>query len=299
MTYIAAIDIGSNAIRLAIAKHTPEHFHISYRSREPVRLGSSVFSNGEISQEIYEALKSALFKFKNQLENHNVHKMRAVATSAMREASNSHEIVDKLYQETGIQIEVISGDEEAKLVAEAIDEKINLSQGRFLLIDIGGGSIELVAIENGETLKRQSFTIGMVRVLELHKKQKSELEQWFPSFIKNEVNDFFENLPPLDNAVGTGGNMDRFIKLKHFVSESDGDHLTKKEMLKLGSLLKSVNYQERIEKFELKPDRADVIIPAAIATQEIMKLGRSTKIHFPQVGLKDGILYELSSAITD
>lgn len=299
MRYIAAIDIGSNAIRLAIANATRPQLHISYRSREPVRLGSSVFSEGRINDQILGELTKALGQFKNQLENHNVQQFRAVATSAMREASNNTEVVEKLYQATGIRIEIISGDEEARLVSQAIQQKIDLSAGTFLLIDIGGGSIELVAIKDGETLKRQSFVIGMVRVLELHKKQNQDLEDWFPAFIKNEVNDFFDGLPNLEQAVGTGGNMDRFAKLKPFVAGEEGDTLTKSEMAKVYKLLKSVDYEERMTRFALKPDRADVIIPAAIATNEIMKFGRSKLIHFPQVGIKDGILYELSSELTD
>lgn len=294
MLYIAAIDIGSNAIRLAIANNSRRPLHISYRSREAVRLGSSVFSSGNIDHDTYEELKRTLTQFKNQMGNHNVQTYRAVATSAMREAKNNAEVVARLYADTGIQIEIISGDEEAQLVQNAISHKIDLTQGNFLLIDIGGGSIELIAMVDGKVVKRGSFVIGMVRVLELHKKQTIELEDWFPAFIKNEVNDFFENLPPLENAVGTGGSMDRFVKLKKFVSNEPGNFLQKKDMRKLYESLKSVSYTERLAKFELRPDRADVIIPAAIATNEIMRLGRSEKIYFPEVGLKDGILYDLA-----
>lgn len=297
--YIAAIDIGSNAIRLAIANISSHNFHISYRSREPVRLGSSVFSAGKINGEIYEDLKRALLQFKNQLENHNVHDFRAVATSAMREASNNQDIIEQLKKDTGIEIEIISGEEEARLVSLAISEKLDTQKGNHLFIDIGGGSIELIASIDGKILKKESFVIGMVRILELHKKQSAPLEEWFPAFIKNEVNDFLDGLPKLENAVGTGGNMDRFIKLKEFVSEENGDFLTKKEMKKLYNCLVEVDYQERIAKFFLKPDRADVIVPAAIATNEIMKMAKSDKIYFPQVGLKDGILQELSSTISD
>lgn len=297
MLYIAAIDIGSNAIRLAIANCSREPMHISYRSREPVRLGSSVFSTGMIDDGTFEELRRTLAQFSNQMGNHNVKTYRAVATSAMREAKNNQEVIARLHELTGVQVEIISGDEEAQLVQTAIAQKIDLANGNHLLIDIGGGSIELIAMVNGKVLKRGSFVIGMVRVLELHKKQKIELEEWFPAFMKNEINDFFEDLPPLENAIGTGGSMDRFIKLKSFVSNEPGAFLEKKEMRKLYEALKSVSYNERLAKFALRSDRADVIIPAAIATNEILRMARCERIYFPEVGLKDGILYDLASRI--
>ena len=294
MSYLAAIDIGSNALRLAIAHQTGHDLHLSYRSREAVRLGSSVFSSGQIDEPIFEDLKKALLQFKNQLANHNVLKYRAIATSAMREAQNSNEIVEKLHKQTGIQIEVISGEEEARLVSLAISQKVDLNHDNFLLIDIGGGSIELVAIVDGQTIKKQSFVLGMVRILELQKEKKEKLRHWLPQFVNDEVQSFFKDLPPLNTAVGTGGNMDRFIKLKPFVSDSDGIALTKSEMKALYGELKDVNFEDRISKFCLKPDRADVIIPAAIATLELLKLGQCSEIIFPQVGIKDGVLKELS-----
>ena len=174
MPCIAAIDIGSNAVRLAIAiNEKPDlDFYISYMSRQPVRLGSSVFSQGNIDKETYFNLRQALLQFRNQLENHNVRHWRAVATSAMREAGNNRSIIDCLKRETGITVEIINGQEEARLVSLAISKKIDLSRGCYLLIDIGGGSIELVAIINGQIKKKKSYRIGMVRILELQKKQK-------------------------------------------------------------------------------------------------------------------------------
>lgn len=294
MSYFAAIDIGSNAIRLAIAHKIPEGVYLSYRSREPVRLGSSVFSDGVISEDIYKDLKTALRKFNNQMENHNVLKCRAIATSAMREAKNSAEIVERLKKKTGIEIEVISGEEEARLVFTAISRKIDLHQDSYLLIDIGGGSIELVAIVDGKIIKKQSFVLGMVRTLELQKKFKQDFDQWFPKIIEEETRDFFKDLPALKTAVGTGGSMDRFIKMKGFVSGRDGMDLKLSEMKDLYKKLKSVSYKERIAQFGLKPDRADVIIPAAVATIQLMKLGGCRDILLPEVGIKDGVLYELS-----
>ncbi len=292
---LAAIDIGSNAIRLAIARVQGSQLQISYRSREPVRLGSNVFSDGMIHTEIYDDLCYALKQFQNQLDNHKVRCMRAVATSAMREASNSQQVVQDLIRDTGIHVEIISGEEEGRLVAIAIAKKLDLSKGRYLLIDIGGGSIEIVAIVDGEIIKKQSFVIGMVRVLELAKTEKQDLKDWLPPFVKKEVQAFLSDLPTMENAVGTGGSMDRFIKLKNFVSSHPGEYLSNKEMQSLQEKLMAVPYKERILKFCLKPDRADVIIPAAIATNEILKLAKCSQIYFPQVGLKDGVLYELLS----
>jgi exopolyphosphatase/guanosine-5'-triphosphate,3'-diphosphate pyrophosphatase len=302
MSYYAAIDIGSNAMRLAILHKTSQNHHISFRSREPVRLGTSVFDSGIIEKPIYNDLKEALGKFKNHLENHNVCSFRAVATSAMREAKNNSEIVDKLFKETGVKIEIISGEEEAKLVARAIESKINLRKGRFLLIDIGGGSIELIVMENGEQLKKESFVLGTVRLLQLAKTKykKKELEKWLPQHLKKELADYFEKLKPLPACVGTGGNMDRFIKLKEFVGNTNSENfISDTEMKNIYKELKSVTYSERITKFCLKPDRADVIIPAAIATNTIMEMAGAERIYLPQVGLSDGVLYELCSSLTN
>ncbi len=297
MPYTAAIDIGSNAIRLAIANNTDSGLYISYISRQAVRLGSSVFSQGNISREIYSDLKEALLQFKNQLENHHVVHWRAVATSAMREATNNQAVIARLKRETGITVDIISGQEEARLVSLAISKKIDLSQSRYLLIDIGGGSIELVAIVDGRTMKKKSYKIGVVRILELQKNKRERPEDWLPEFIENEIHDFFRELPKLEQAVGTGGNMDRFIKLKTFVSNERGMFLTTEEMKAMDEMLRGVNYRERILKFCLKPDRADVIVPAALVTNRIMALAGSEKIHLPQVGLKDGLLHELSSRL--
>ncbi len=298
MCYFAAIDIGSNAVRLVIAKQNAQDLRITYRSREPVRLGSSVFTMGKIDDLAQSDLEQALFRFKNQLENHNVEKMRAVATSAMRESSNSEEVVKDLFKKTGIAIEIISGDEEARLVTEAIQQRLDLSLGRFLLIDIGGGSVELIAIDSGQVLKKQSYPIGMVRMLKLHEEQKQGLEKWLPGYITEQVQGFFDGLKPLEKAVGTGGNMDRFIKIKSHFSNHDGIDLSLKEMEKVYKELSDVSYEKRIVKFSLKPDRADVILPAALVTQTLMKLGGCEKILIPQVGLQDGLLFNLASGHT-
>ena len=294
MPYIAAIDIGSNAVRLAIANHTHSGVYVSYLSRQPVRLGSSVFSMGSVNGETYSELKGALLEFRNQMENYNVASWRAVATSAMREATNSKSIVDRLRRETGLAIEIISGQEEARLVSLGISKKLDLSQGRYLLIDIGGGSIELVAVVNGKIMKKKSYKIGVVRILELHRKKGGEFEDWLPKFVEDEVCGFFDEISSLKNAVGTGGNMDRFIKLKSFVSNESEMFLMAGEMEKMSEMLSQVNYKERIVKFCLKSDRADVIVPAALITNRIMALAGSVKLHLPQVGLKDGLLCELS-----
>lgn len=298
MSYVAAIDIGSNAVRLAIAKHTGSGFYISYLSRQAVRLGSSVFSMGSINRETYSELREALLQFKNQMENYNVIRWRAVATSAMREATDNKSIVEHLKRETGIAIEIISAQEEARLISLAISKRIDISQGNHLLIDVGGGSIELVAVVRGQIVRKKSYKIGVVRILELKKRKEEEFEDWLPEFIENEVHSFFEGISNLEDAVGTGGNMDRFIKLKGFVSNEPGMFLTAREMRKMSEMLSQVSYKERIVKFCLKSDRADVIVPAALITNQIMALAGSVKIHLPQVGLKDGLLYELSTKVS-
>ena len=139
MAYLAAIDIGSNALRLAIARQNKEELHICYQAREPLRLGQVVFSQGSIDSTRLQSLEKALLKFKNQMENYNVSKYRAVATSAMREASNHPEVVAHLDQTHQLKVEVISAEEEARLVSLAVSKRIDLHSKNHLLIDIGGG----------------------------------------------------------------------------------------------------------------------------------------------------------------
>lgn len=295
MCYLGAIDIGSNAVRLAIAKKNSNELRVTYRSREPVRLGSSVFTQGKIDEIALKDLELALSRFKNQLENHNVRSWRAVATSAMRESENGPEVVQIIEQLTGIKIEIISGEEEAKLVTDAIQQKLDLSQGRSLLIDIGGGSVELIASVNGQTLQKQSFPIGMVRLLKLHEEMKKTIEQWLPDFIDQQIGPYFSGLPILSQAVGTGGNMDRFIKIKHHIFGGHGMDVSLRELERIYRELNSLSFEKRITKFNLKPDRADVILPAALVTLHLMKRAGSDRILIPEVGLQDGLLYHLSS----
>lgn len=301
MTTYAAIDIGSNAVRLAIAELQPDGgpVHVSFVTREPVRLGTDVFKNGIIGPDTYNSLKAALIKFGNQMENHQVIKHRAVATSALREAKNGADIVKKLKKDTGILVELISGEEEARLVYEAISQKVSLLKDRHLLIDIGGGSIELVAVERGKLLKKESFPLGAVRVLGKHNHQKEPLEDWLPDHIDAELSSFFKGLEEFDYCVGTGGNMDRFIKLKDVVSDEPGEHLTRKELMALKEKIQSLNFEDRIQKLSLRRDRADVIVPAAITTVKIMKMAGAHTIKLPQVGLRDGLLSQLCSSSKD
>lgn len=298
MTTYAAIDIGSNAVRLAIAERQPDGgpVHVSFVTREPVRLGTDVFKNGIISPETYESLKAALIKFGNHMENHQVAKHRAVATSALREAKNGAEIVKKLKKDIGLTLELISGEEEARLVYEAISQKIDLLKDKHLIIDIGGGSIELVAVVKGKLLKKESFPLGAVRILGLHNAQKKPLEDWLPQHIEDKLQSFFQGLESFNYCVGTGGNMDRFIKLKDFVSDEPGEFLTRKELQSLKEKIQSLSFEDRIQKLSLRKDRADVILPAAITTIKIMKLAQAQTIKLPQVGLRDGLLHQLCSS---
>ena len=297
METFAAIDIGSNAIRLAIAHMRQDQMVICHRAREPVRLGSSVFKSGQIDETTYQNFASAMTLFANQLENHGVKKFKAVATSAMRDAENKEMVLDRLEQDSGIRVEIISGDQEAQWVYQAIESQIDLNKNCYLLIDIGGGSIELVALDHGKILRKQSFQIGMVRVLEKQKSAKTPIESWLPEFLKKETADFFKDLPMMPKAIGTGGNMDRFLKLKPFVSLSQNNELRLSELQSLYEKLSSVPFEERIVEFCLKPDRADVILPAALATLFLMEQASSQEIVLPQVGLMDGVLRHLSQDV--
>lgn len=302
MEHIAAIDIGSNALRLAVARLQGGEYQICYRSREPVRLGTDVFDTGQIGPKSQQNLTAALLNFRNQMENHNVQRYRGIATSAMREASNQLEVVQFLKESTGLKIEVIDGQEEAQLVFQSISQKIDLQSSPHLLIDIGGGSVELVAIDMGQILKKESFPLGTVRTLNLHRQQKLEshkgdkllLSDWLLDHLDKVMGSFFRDLPPFNTAVGSGGNMDRFAKIREFQTDQNILSLSMNEVTQLSKEICRCKLKERISRFRIRQDRADVIEPAILITKKIMSMGGCLKIELPQVGIKEGVLAQLS-----
>jgi exopolyphosphatase/guanosine-5'-triphosphate,3'-diphosphate pyrophosphatase len=294
---LAAIDIGSNALRLHISrvrfseKDSFPSFKRIEQVRFPLRLGTDVFSlSHKISPKNEEKFLQVMRAFKNIMEVFEVNDYMACATSAMREAKNGKEIVERVKQEVGIPIHIISGDMEAELINKSILSYV--STANFVHIDVGGGSTEVNIYHNFEKIDAHSFDMGSVRSITTDKKTatKEYLEkenQALKDWIQKAVKPLSTNV----NAVGTGGNINKLYDLSK--SSKSGKSLTLKEIERLYKELKKRNYQERIRDFGLNDDRADVIIPATEIYLKVMKAANIKEIIVPKVGLREGIIQYL------
>ncbi len=287
---LAAIDIGSNAIRLLIeevikgengAKDLVRKISLT---RVPIRLGEDSFSVGKISTKKTNQLVRTMEAFWNLMDVHEVTDFRACATSAMREASNGEQVAEIVRLRTNINIEIIPGKEEASLLFSNFrDSRYIDPEESYLYIDLGGGSTEVTLIEKGQRTAAKSFKIGTVRGLsnqDLDDKWLN-IEKWIKA---NDIRT--KNL----TGIGTGGNINRLHKeagLKRY------EPLTLETLENTGEYLKSFSYEERISKLRLKPDRADVIVVAADIYTRIMKMAGVNEVKVPKVGLSDGIILDL------
>jgi exopolyphosphatase / guanosine-5'-triphosphate,3'-diphosphate pyrophosphatase len=283
----AAIDIGSNAMRLLFCRvYTVDgkpHFSKEELIRMPIRLGEDVFTHGLISEQKTNRLITALKGFSELIKAYEVINYRAVATSAMRDASNGVQIIERVKAETGITVEIIDGKNEAALVfSNHIEELLN-PKFAYLYIDVGGGSTELTLYYTNKVIAAKSFNIGTVRML-LDKVDKAEWEEMKSWLKRNTL-----GIHPL-SAIGSGGNINKIFKMS---GKKETKHLSYEKLKNIYDMLCSYTYQERIERLDLKPDRADVIIPAAKIFLSVMKNADIEKVFVPQVGLSDGLVHSM------
>lgn len=285
----AAIDIGSNAVRLQIARlndNPLEPFKKVEFVRIPIRLGDDAFNQGKISKDKRNIFYKAMQSFQLLMELYEVDHYMACATSAMREAKNGEKIMQKVLDRTGLKIQIIDGKRESELILKSI--KQHLKPGKnYLAIDVGGGSTEMTVIKNGEPYDSVSFDVGTVRLLDNAVKKKSwdEIE----SFVKGHISDFKDA-----EAIATSGTIN---KIAMIINPSTDPHITSEQLELFYKDVKKMSMVERIEKYKLNPDRADVITPSASIYLKILKWGNIHKMHAPSAGLKDGILYELLERI--
>ena len=281
----AAIDIGSNAIRLLISniieqKGKPTLFKKSALVRVPIRLGADVFLNQKISKENELRMIDTMNAFKLLMKSHKVVAYKACATSAMREAENGEEIVKLIKKQTKIKIDVIDGEEEAAIIA-ATDLNTFIDKSKtYLYVDVGGGSSEFSVIDQGITIASKSFKIGTVRLLNdiVQKETWLELQTW----IKHNTKDF-EKI----NLIGSGGNINKIFKIS---GRAIGKPLTYFYLTSYYNMLQTYSYEERITELDLNQDRADVIIPATRIYLSAMKWSNAKYIYVPKIGLSDGIV---------
>jgi exopolyphosphatase/guanosine-5'-triphosphate,3'-diphosphate pyrophosphatase len=282
----AAIDIGTNAVRLLFyniyldLKGEPNFKKVAL-TRVPIRLGEDVFATNRISDEKIELLRKTLIAFRNLIEVHDVIDYMACATSAMREADNSEEVKKILEKETGISIKTITGDMEADLIYQNhIAENMNPNRA-YLYIDVGGGSTEITLFYQGEKRYSESFQIGTVRMLH----NKITPETWDLLKLRCiEIGHRYKNLL----GIGSGGNI---IKLQKLSGADEGAPFSRPQLKEIYQQLNELTYEERMRKYGLNPDRADVIVPAAEIFLFITKHCEIKSIVVPKMGLSDGIIH--------
>jgi exopolyphosphatase/guanosine-5'-triphosphate,3'-diphosphate pyrophosphatase len=265
------------------------------RYREPVRLGHDAFTAGVLSPQTINHALHAFRKFRLILDQYHARKYRAVATSAVRDSGNGHELAKRLYDETGIKLELISGEEEARLVHYSISHRFNLSGMLTLLIDMGGGSVEVTVCDNGRVVSTQSFKIGTVRLLEILGKQGhfNILLSEYLDGIRKKLTEQIGGLKP-DLCLGTGGNATAIGELAYrFLGTESADRITCKQLEKLIKRLSRFSMEERIRHLGLRPDRADVILPAAVVFHEIMQLAGGKRMVMPDASLLDGVILDM------
>jgi exopolyphosphatase/guanosine-5'-triphosphate,3'-diphosphate pyrophosphatase len=304
MSIIAAIDAGSNAIRMVVGQ-VDEAWEVKplENIRLPVRLGQDVFSKGYLEEITIRQTEEAFLQFEHVAQNYNVQKLRAVATSAAREAANSDLLMERVARASGIQLELISGEEEARLIHQAVVRALNLKNKRALLIDIGGGSIEVTTSNGPNIIATDSHTLGTVRLLEklgARDEDPNALSRFIQKYVEASRFRIGQDIggEKIQVCVGTGGNVEEIGRLRERLFKGKSDRfVTLDELKELIRRLSGLTYQERIQKWRLRPDRADVILPASIVLYTIANEARVKQILIPQVGLKDGILLDLADEL--
>lgn len=303
-TTLAAIDIGSNAIRLSIGRiESDRRVTIVDNFREAVRLGRDVFTKRVISEETMEAALDAFRRFKEIIERNNVTFTKAVATSALREAMNRDSFTDNIAHTSNIDAEIINPEEEARLIHLAVADKVNLKNKTGLLIDIGGGSTEITLTVDGSIISTESFRLGSVRLLQVLE-EKKQGEKKFNLLVQEYVEAAQRRLKKeiggkkIDLCVGTGGNIEALGTLRKDLLGKDRDGaISAEDLHAIVRELVSLSFEDRIQQLRLRPDRADVIVPASIILQEIVKIAGIEEVIVPRVGLKEGLMIDMSRTV--
>ncbi|GAB3928243.1 Ppx/GppA phosphatase family protein [Mucilaginibacter myungsuensis] len=283
----AAIDIGSNAVRLLIADIKENDGTVSFKKntllRVPLRLGDDAFLDQQISEKKCVDLVKTMQAFKNLMDVYKVNDYRACATSAMREARNGADLVKAIKEEANVDLEIVHGEVEANIIYSShIEQDIDKTKN-YLYIDVGGGSTELSLFSNGELLASQSFNLGTIRILD--NQDKDDTWEAMKDFLRLHT----KNVKNL-SGIGTGGNINKLYKLS---GEKEGSPLSFAKLNNLYNYLNSFSMKERINVLGLNQDRADVIIPACEIYLSVLKWGSIKNIYVPSVGMVDGIIQTL------
>ncbi len=284
---LASIDIGSNAIRLLVNNVFSYNGSVQYQKetliRVPLRLGREAFNDKVISDEKRTKLIKAMEGYRSMMEVFDVDNYQACATSALRDAANGEEIVNSIRQQSGIDIQIISGQEEAQILY-AMDISRQLDPDKpCLYIDVGGGSTEISLFADNRFQESQSFPIGTIRLLSnlVDEEEWDSLKQWLKG-IRNRYGDLY--------AIGSGGNINKLVKM---YGKKKKKRMSYSNIVEAYEELSKYTYEERIRLLELKPDRADVILPAASVFKSVMAWAGIKKVYVPTIGLADGLIKQL------
>ncbi len=280
----AAIDIGSNAVRLLIADIIQNGKEVSFKKntliRVPLRLGDDAFLEKNISDKKTEELVKTMIAFRNLMDVYKVSDYMACATSAMREAKNGQRIVRQIKKEALIDLEIVAGQREANIIYASHIELSLERKKNYLYIDVGGGSTELSVFSDGALIASRSFNLGGIRILDNQDKAETwaEMKEWVRGNVQN-----YKNL----SGIGTGGNINKLFRM---ADGKDNDPITFAKLQSLYTYLNSFSLKDRINVLGLNSDRADVIIPAAEIYLTVMKWAGVKQIYVPRVGLVDGVI---------
>ncbi len=283
---LAAVDIGSNAIRFQVSTVLDNAPNVLFKKLEyirfPLRLGHDVFSTGRISDKSIAKFMKLMKAFRLLIELYEVTDYMFCATSALRESENGTDLASRVQEELGVTIHIIDGNREAELINRAISSY--LTDSTYLHIDVGGGSTELNLYFQGHKIKTRSFKIGSVRILEGTDSpiMWEDMERW----VKENIKKIYGKV----TAVGTGGNISKIFELARMKA---GKSITISKVRVVRKMIEEHSIEDRIYKLQMNPDRADVIIPASDIYLKVMEWARATNILVPEVGLKDGIMFYL------
>lgn len=281
----AAVDIGSNAIRLLI-NHIYEFENNKYTFnktslvRIPVRLGQDAFSTGIISNETIERLSDAMSATRLLMKLYHVEHSKTFATSALRDSKNAQEVIQKVKEKSGVVIELINGEKEAEIILNTHLNSFIEQDTYYLYVDVGGGSTEISLLRNQEVIASKSFKAGTVRFLS-GKVNDEFLQKEIKPFVKEITKDKHVEL------IGSGGNINYIFKLSRY---KEGTPLSYNKLKKYHKEISQLTYEQRIEEYNMKPDRADVIVPALTIFCSVMNWSKATKIHIPKIGAADGMI---------
>jgi len=303
MPKIAAIDVGSNAIRLVIGNLDDQGKVEPVETiRTPVRLGKDVFSDQILREETIQSAVDAFVQFRRVIDDFGVMCTKAVATSAVREAQNKEILIERIEQASGIHLEEISAEEESRLACLAVASAMDVAGKKSVMVDIGGGSVEVTIAFGDDILSSNSFQLGTVRLLQNLSEEKTYLRPVsFSRLLTESVEAARRPMEhalsglTLDFCVGTGGNVEEIGLLCQQLNYSKSEKkISAPALSKLVATISKMSDHERAQEFNLRPDRADVILPASIVLNQIVSIARVNEIFIPNVGLKNGLLIDMA-----